>query len=138
MSQTLLLDTCAAMFLLANEPMAKAANEAIDKSVDASAPLYVSPITAWEVGMLSRKGWYRSSFSPQRWLARLRALPGIRICELTSDILMVSSFLPGSFHKDPADRIIAATAREFGHTVMTRDKALLDYGSEGHLSVLEC
>ena len=133
-----MLDTCAAMFLLANEPMAKSANEAIDRSVDAGLPLQVSSITAWEVGMLFRKGRYRSSFSPQRWFAQLRTLPGIQICELTADILMESSFLPGDFHKDPADRIIAATAREYGHTVMTRDGALLDYGREGHLSVLEC
>jgi len=137
-NQTLLLDTCAAMFLLANESMADAANEAINRSVDAGAPLYVSPITAWEVGMLSRKGRYRSSLSPQRWFAQLRVLPGIQICELSSDVLMESSFLPGNFHKDPADRIIAATAREYGYTVMTRDGALLDYGREGHLSVLEC
>jgi PIN domain nuclease of toxin-antitoxin system len=68
----------------------------------------------------------------------LRKTTGMQLCELTEEVLMASSFLPGRFHRDPADRIIAATAREFGFTVMTRDKALLDYGREGHLSVLEC
>jgi PIN domain nuclease of toxin-antitoxin system len=126
------------MFLLANEPMAKAANEAMNKSVDAGVPLRVSPITAWEVGTLAQKGRFKSSLSPQRWFERLRSMPSIQLCELTSEVLMGSSFLPGDFHKDPADRIIAATAREYGYTVMTRDKALLDYGREGHLSVLEC
>jgi PIN domain nuclease of toxin-antitoxin system len=134
----ILLDTCAAMYLLANEPMAKAANEAMDRAVAAGVALKVSPITAWEVGMLARKGRYRSLLSPQRWFERLRNLPGIQICDLSGEILIESSFLPGPFHKDPADRIIAATAREYGYTVMTRDKALLDYGREGHLSVLEC
>jgi PIN domain nuclease of toxin-antitoxin system len=76
--------------------------------------------------------------SPERWLEALRNAPGIRFCDLPPEILMASSFLPGFPYKDPADRIVAATAREFGYTVMTRDKALLDYGSEGHLSVLAC
>jgi PIN domain nuclease of toxin-antitoxin system len=53
-------------------------------------------------------------------------------------MLLQSCFLPGSPPREPSDRIIAATAREYGFTVMTRDKALLDYGREGHLSVLEC
>jgi len=51
---------------------------------------------------------------------------------------MESSFLPGSLHRDPADRIIAATAREYGHTVITRDRALLDYARQGHLAAVEC
>lgn len=64
--------------------------------------------------------------------------PNTVLAELTPKILMESSFLPGPVHKDPADRIIAATAREYGFTVMTRDRVLLDYGAEGYLSVLEC
>ena len=138
MTQPILLDTCAALYLLANEPMSKAANAAMDGSVDAGLPLRVSPITAWEVGLLATRGRFKSSLSPQRWFERLRKTPGIQLCDLSGDILLGSSFLPGKFHKDPADRIIAATAREFGYTVMTRDRALLDYGREGYLSVLEC
>ncbi|MEA2794644.1 MAG: hypothetical protein QOI87_2024, partial [Bradyrhizobium sp.] len=40
--------------------------------------------------------------------------------------------------RDPADRIIAATARDLGATLITRDRALLGYGTQGHLSVAEC
>jgi PIN domain nuclease of toxin-antitoxin system len=138
MSQPLLLDTCAAMYLIANEPMSEAANAAMDRSVDAGVLLRVSPITAWEVGMLAAKGRFKSSLSPQRWFERLRGMPGIELCELNAEILLGSSFLPGKFHKDPADRIIAATAREYGFTVMTRDRFLLAYAREGHLSALEC
>jgi PIN domain nuclease of toxin-antitoxin system len=54
------------------------------------------------------------------------------------ELLIESTLLPDFSHGDPADRIIAATAREYGFTVMTRDRALLDYGKQGHLSVLEC
>ena len=132
----ILLDTCAAMFLVAGEPMTEAARRAIDTS--AAAPFYISPITAWEVGMMAGKGRFRSPLTPQRWFESLCALPGISLCPLTAQILMQSWSLPVGLNKDPADRIMAATAREYGYTIMTRDRALLDYGAQGYLSVLAC
>jgi PIN domain nuclease of toxin-antitoxin system len=99
---------------------------------------YVSPITAWEIATGARKGRFRSHLSPHRWFASLLTAPGLALAEMTPDVLIESQLLPGDIHNDPADRIIAATAREFGFTVMTRDGALLDYGAAGYLSVLEC
>ncbi len=57
---------------------------------------------------------------------------------MPAELLIESQSLPGNIHQDPYDRIIAATAREYGYTVMTRDRALLDYGQEGYLSAVEC
>ena len=68
----------------------------------------------------------------------LLARPEIDLADLPPHVLLESPLCPAISTADPADRIIAATAREYGYTVMTRDKALLDYGREGHLSVLEC
>ncbi len=138
MSEPLLLDTCAAMYLVASEPMASPALEAMDMSADIGTPLYVSPITAWEVGMMTEKGRFRSSLTPQRWFEMLRTRPDIALCELTPAILIQSWALPGVLNRDPADRIIAATAREYDYTVVTRDRALLDYAAAGHLRALEC
>lgn len=138
MTAPYLLDTCTVMYLIANEPMTPAALEAMDHSADGNIPLRVSPITAWEVGMQSNKGRFKSSLTPQRWFETLRTRPGIALCELAADVLLQSWFLPGKLNRDPADRIIAATAREYGFTVITRDRALLDYGAQGYLSVIEC
>ena len=138
MNQPLLLDTCAAIWIMENEYMTDAAVAAVDESFDIGKPVFVSPVTAWEIGALSRKGRFKSSLPPHRWFERLLHTDGIHLCELPVNVLLDSSFLPGPIHKDPADRIIAATAREYGFTVMTRDQALLDYGAEGYLSVLEC
>lgn len=133
----LLLDTCAAMWIVSGE-ITRAVAEALTETRNAGLMIYVSPITAWEVGILSRKGRFRSSFTAQRWFEHLMRAPSTALAPLTPDILLESSFLPGRLNDDPADRIIAATARECRYTVMTRDRALLDYGSEGYLSVLEC
>jgi PIN domain nuclease of toxin-antitoxin system len=137
MKQPFLLDTCAALWIVADEFPEDAAT-ALSEAHNAGLPTYVSPITAWEVGNLARKGRFKSSYTPQRWFDRLMSAPNTIWADLTAGVLLASAFLPGNIHNDPADRIIAATAREYGFTLMTRDKALLDYGREGHLSVLEC
>lgn len=138
MSQPILLDTCAAIYIMESQPMRQPAVDAIDEAYDRGERVFVSPITAWEAGMLASKGRFRSRYSPQRWWSLLVSLPQIALAELSPHVLLESSFLPGQIHRDPMDRAIAATARECGFTVMTRDAVLLDYGRQGHLSVLAC
>ena len=138
MNVPLLLDTCAALWIVADENISLAAAAALLEAYRAERGVYVSPITAWEVGMLASKGRFKSSLTPYRWLDELLAKPGVRLAELTAFILMESSFLPGQRPRDPADRIIAATAREHGFTVVTRDRALLDYAEQGYLNALPC
>jgi PIN domain nuclease of toxin-antitoxin system len=68
----------------------------------------------------------------------LLALSGVRALPLTADILIDSVSLPGQPPKDPADRMIAASARQYGHTVVTRDSELVPYGRQGFLRTLLC
>ena len=65
-------------------------------------------------------------------------VPGVRLADMSPDVLIASSYLPGKPPKGPIDRIIAATARELGATLVTRDRALLGYGEQGHIAVVEC
>ena len=53
-------------------------------------------------------------------------------------ILIASAFLPGLPPRDPADRIIAATARAQGQVVITRNGELTQYAAAGHLDVIGC
>jgi PIN domain nuclease of toxin-antitoxin system len=138
MSMPFLLDTCAALWIMANEPLRPEATNAIDEAAGRGDKLFVSPITGWEIGQQAAKGRFRSSYSPQRWLHLLLARPQIALAELSPLVLLESSLLPGNLNRDPADRIIAATAREYGFTVITRDLAILQYAREGHISALEC
>ena len=121
MSQPILLDTCAAIYIMEKAPMRQAAVDAIDEAYDCGAKVFVSPVTAWEAGMLASKGRFRSRYSAQRWWSLLIDQSQIALAELSAQVLLESSFLPGQIHRDPMDRIIAATAREYGFTVMTRD-----------------
>jgi len=137
MRQSYLLDTCAAIWLVA-DTLPAPAEIALAEAYQAGLGVYVSPITAWEIGNLARKGRFVSSLTPMRWFERLMNLPGAALAQMPPEVLIASSELPSFGPGDPADRIIAATAREYGYTVVTRDRALLDYARQGYLNVLEC
>ena len=137
MTRPFLLDTCAALWVVA-DILPQTATDALNEAHRSGLPIYVSPITAWEVGLLARKGRFRSLLTPQRWFEALMETPGAMLAELPPRVLLDASFLPGKFHLDPGDQIITATAREFGYTVMTRDRDILDYAKAGYLSAVPC
>jgi PIN domain nuclease of toxin-antitoxin system len=136
--QHLLLDTCAVIWIAKDMEIKQAAEDAIKAAYESSTPVMISPMTAWEIGMLVARKRLILSIAPQQWFARVLQADGMKLAEMTPDVLISSSFLPGDPPRDPADRIMAATAREYGCTLVTRDKPLLDYGRKGHLSVLAC
>jgi PIN domain nuclease of toxin-antitoxin system len=136
--ESILLDTCAAIWLMGGDPISEASRKAIRSAGAAHVGVYVSPFTAWEIGTLIAKQRLQLTLSPEVWFERLLALPGVRLADLTPKILLASTALPGSPPADPADRILAATARVLGHVVVTRDKKLLDYAREGHIRAIAC
>lgn len=133
-----LLDTHAAIWIFHNIPIAPAAQAAVDQAYASAIPVYVSPITAWEVGMLVRHGRLVFSARPEVWVEQLLEVPGVYLAPMPPTILVLSSFLPGAPPKDPADRIIAATAREYGYRLVTRDRGLLAYSEAGHIQAIPC
>ena len=137
MTVQLLLDTNAAIFAVEGTLRPAAAALLTEKFRGGEAVL-LSPITGWELGLLFSRGRLRAAIRPREYLRRLTSMPGVAMARLSAEILLDSSFLPGAPPRDPADRIIAATAREHGYTVMTRDATLLAYAREGYLSAVEC
>src|SRR5215218_5932914 len=134
--QPLLLDTCAVIWIAEGETLADEATAALDAVHAAGVPTYISPITAWEVGLLAARGRLQLLITPQRWFARLFDVPQVTLADMSPDLLIASSFLPGEPPRDPADRIMLATARDMGAALVTRDRALLDYGGQGHVKVV--
>jgi PIN domain nuclease of toxin-antitoxin system len=133
----LLLDTNAAIWL-ARDELKASASEKLDEAAGAGVATYLSPITAWEVGQLVSRNRLSLGTTPQRWFARILAMPNVHLAALSPEILIASSFLPGQPPNDPADRILLATARDLGATLVTRDRAILAYGESGQASTLAC
>src|SRR5438874_1118824 len=132
-ARPVLLDTCAAIWLMARDPIAEIAQTALRSARASQSGIHVSPFTAWEVGMLAAKGRLRAQISADVWFAALLAISGVRLTALTPEILLNSTHLPGMPPNDPADRILAATARAFGYPIVTRDRLLVDYADQGHI-----
>lgn len=138
MSSGLLLDTCACIWMSNREPMADAAIAALNAAWQAGDDLYICPFTAWEIGMLAARGRLAIGVSPALWFERLVGTEGVRLTDLSPAVLLASNSLPGTPPNDPADRIIIATAREFGLTVVTRDRLILGYAQTGHVLAMPC
>lgn len=136
---SLLLDTHAAIWLTTSQPLSRAATDIIKTARAAGETINVSPISAWEIGLLAARGRVKLNARPEVWFDRLMQAPSLALTPLRPDVLIASSFLPASGElRDPADRILVATAREYGHWLVTRDRKLLDYAAEGHLQAVAC
>jgi len=100
--------------------------------------VFVSPISAWEIATLSARNRIQLNRAPEAWFGALLDWPGVRLAAMSPGILIASNYLPGSPPRDPADRIIAATARAFGYVLITRDGELTLYAAAGQVEVLQC
>ena len=89
--------------------------------------LGVSIISCWEVAKLVEHGRLRLPEDLEKWLAQALGYPGVRLVELSPQVVVESTRLPGTFHRDPADQLIVATARVHGCELATADRKLLAY-----------
>ena len=133
----LLLDTCALIWTFSGVELDADVQAAIAESAE-SGTLHLSPISAWEIGMLVAKERLALSIPVQDWIDRAFSNPGVRTAPTSPAVFAAASFLPGSLHGDPADRILIATARANGLTLVTRDGRILSYAQKGHLAALPC
>ena len=128
----LLLDTHALVWLMFGEKrLGKKAHEAIRKSSRVER-LLVSAITPWEIGVLVAKGRIDLHQDTMGWVRTALAMPGVRVVPLEPEIAVESSRPPFEMHSDPADRILVATARHLGATLVTADGALLEMARQGN------
>jgi PIN domain nuclease of toxin-antitoxin system len=100
--RAVLLDTCAVIYLANGDPIAKPAADAITHAGLADG-VYISPISAWEIGLLSRPGRPNTVHflpDPKTWFARVLAAPAITQAAFTPDITIDSAHLPLPLHAD--------------------------------------
>ena len=111
------------------EPVVEAAVERAD--------LLVSAISVWEIAQLDALGRLALALDVRVWVARALAFPGVRLKGISPAIAIESTRLPGTPHRDPADRMLIATARLTGATLVTCDTRVLAYAAHGHVGVID-
>lgn len=136
----ILLDTCAIIWL-AEGSLKPAAIDALDHAASAGG-VFVSPVSAWEIGFLSNPRGGRQRLrglgEPAQWLVEILDGPGVRLAPLTLAAALNAAYLPEPLHGDPADRLLIATAREMNVALATGDERILAYAEAGHVKILPC
>lgn len=136
-SPALLLDTCAVIWLMNGVELGEGAVTLIDAAAREE-KIFLSPVTAWEIALLSARGKIASTMTALAWYRRVIDLPGIQELPLNASIMTASVELPGTLHKDPADRMLIASARSNDLVLVTRDEAILSYAQKGFVRASAC
>jgi len=87
----------------------------------------VSAISCWEVAKLVERQRLFLPCPVFDWIQQALSYPGVRLLDLSPHVCVESTQLPGTFHRDPADQIIVATARVFDAPLVTVDARILSY-----------
>ena len=129
-----LLDTHVLIWWLQGGGPLSPAQRRVLNAADGDSPLRVSDISLWEVATLHSLGRIQLSIPLREWLEKAAAPPLVRRHGISPAIAADVAALPESFHRDPADRILVATARILGATLLTHDRRIVDSGLVATLS----
>lgn len=137
MKRGTLLDTHAWIWLVFDER--KRANAAAWKELDDTSlthSLAVSEISFWEIATKAAKGKLELNQDVVVWLREAARTPGVGVIEVEREVLVKSALL--EMHRDPADRVLVATALRYGLRLATADEAMLRYAERNRqLQVLD-
>jgi PIN domain nuclease of toxin-antitoxin system len=107
------------------------------RNAESEGSLRVSVISVWELAMLEKRGRLALPMNIRTWIEQALSKPGVSVAPLTPEIAIESVHLPGDLHGDPADRMLVATARVLGATLLTKDDRLIRYSRQRHVKALE-
>ena len=133
----ILLDTCAIFYINEQRRLKPDIVNVVDEAAQ-NGKLFVSLISAWEIGMLTAKGKTPITKNPSDYFQTFLRATGSQLCSLNAAILIGSSYLPGRIHGDPMDRLLIETARCEDLTLLTSDRDILAYGALGYVKTLAC
>jgi PIN domain nuclease of toxin-antitoxin system len=125
----IVLDTHALVWWVSGDGRLSArARDLIEQTVaSAGRQVLVSAISAWEIAMLVERGRIALAMDLDEWLLALESLEGVTLVPVSVQVAVQSATLPGTFHKDPADRMIVALAREQNAVLVTADENIQRY-----------
>jgi PIN domain nuclease of toxin-antitoxin system len=125
----LLFDTHALVWWLNDEPrLSRAQIQALERATASSESLSVSAISFWEIAKLIERGRLKLPRSLDQFFDEIESHPAVQLIPLSPRISIESTRLGARFHNDPADQIIAATARVHGLRLVTADGRIRDSG----------
>lgn len=139
MSEGVLLDTHALIWIVLGTSIHEDAAAAI-VAASANGGVHISAATAWELGIILQKRSLNVLIAGdvRGWLSKAVKATRARLLSLDFDLMVDVGELPDLAHRDPADRMLIATARSHDLILITRDRAILDYAAAGHVRAIAC
>ena len=135
-SEVLLLDTHIWFrYQVSPKLLRPSAADAIDQAA-LRHDVFVSVISVWELAMLERDGKLELHGGAEKWSREAISKPGISLLAFSLEIAVASVYLPDPMHKDPADRILVASAQVEQMTLVTSDKKILSFAKTSGLTCL--
>ena len=98
---------------------------------------FISAASIWEIAILISLHRMELPVPIEDWVRVGTGDGGFQLLDLTPEVLIGSTRLAGELHRDPADRMLLATVIAHDLTLVTRDKALVRYGRQGHAKVIK-
>jgi PIN domain nuclease of toxin-antitoxin system len=105
--------------------LSAAARTALDEAAEVAVPA----IVCWEVALLASLDRIRLALPVREWLDRALGRPNVRLLPLSLDIAVLSNSFGDVLHRDPADRMIAASALHLNSALVTRDERLRGFAA---------
>lgn len=123
-----LLDTHVLIYWLNRDRRVTRRQRSVLKAGTVDDPLWVSDISLWEIATLVNLGRIELRRPVRDWLEAAMAPPLVRRVSISPAVAAEVAALPDTFHRDPGDRIIVASARVIGATVLTLDRRIIEAG----------
>jgi len=124
-----LLDTHILLWWFEDSPqLSKKYSLLLDQVEKTGKSVGISIISFWEIAKAVQSGRMKLDFSPEQWFEEMEEHPLIEVFPLTSRIVLDSTRLGSTFHKDPGDQLIAATARCHELRLLTVDDRIIKSG----------
>ena len=131
MTDRLLLDTHVALWLDSGDVRLRASTRAlIDDCWRNGGTILLSAITAWEIALLVDTGRIDLDVPVEVWINRFLGRPGIKAVPLSHGAACRSYQLHHLEHRDPADRLLIATAIELACPLVTYDERIACFGNK--------
>jgi PIN domain nuclease of toxin-antitoxin system len=124
----ILLDTHALVIWCSNPETLSAAQQHALHTIGEADPALVADISLWEIAVLTSSGRLRLDLPLREWLTRAVAPPLVRVAEITPEVANEVTLLGDWENRDPADRLIVATARVLGARLITNDPLIRESG----------
>ena len=110
-----------------SDRLAETQRQAIENERHQSGTIGVSAISCVEIARLAGNRLIELPTDSLTWMHSLLSYPTVRLLPITPEIAVRAYGLPEPFHRDPADRILVATALEYSCPLVTSDGRILDY-----------